>query len=136
MSKRISCFAVVLALFMVVCNVCYAITPRASEIIAGKQIDSAAVGGGRVEFTARIYAYGIMDKLGCDLIRIEEYYENSWHTVKTVYSRYGYEVGSYSYTTGYDGVAGRDYRAYVEFYAKDGSIIDTKTLSTSGITAR
>ena len=135
MLRKLGCLLIALSILMVTVNMCMAIEPRASEIIAYRSIEKTALGDGAVKFAQRIVTYGPSDKIGFNEIRVEEYYSNSWRTVKTVTSKYGYDVGSYSYAVTYDGVAGRQYRVFVEYYAEDGEISDTKTTTSTSITA-
>lgn len=135
MRKFICAFLLMILVFSAT-NVCFAVESRASSLISGRGVSRYASGNGRVEFVADVSSIRPIDKLGMSEISVEEYYGGTWRTVKTVTNKYGYDTAVYSYLVSYDGVAGRQYRAYVEYYAKDGSVTDTKTTTSASVTAK
>ena len=110
--------------------------PYASELIAARYIYARDCGGGSIGFTADMSTIGAVDKLGFEYIRIQEKQGSSWVTVKSTSDKYGYNRSMYNYSLSYDGTSGEQYRAVVKFYAKDGSISDTKVLTSSVMTAK
>ena len=95
--------------------------PASSNLIFNYTVTGRAGDNGKVYFTAEASAYGTVDRLGFSAISI---YDAAGNIVKTVSSRYASNARSHSYTTSYDGTPGEDYRAYVCYYAKDGSAVD------------
>mgnify|MGYP006954085955 CR=1 FL=1 len=64
-------------------------------------------------------------------------YDAAGNIVKSVYSKYASNTWTHSYTTSYNGTPGEDYRAYVTFYVKDGSIVENdKTRWSAYVTAQ
>ena len=111
-----------------------AATRRSSDLISNYTITSRAGDDGKVYFTAEVVAYEEADRIGFSAIYI---YDAAGNIVKSVYSKYASNARSHSYTTSYDGTPGKDYRAYVTFYVKDGSIVeDDKTRWSAYVTAQ
>lgn len=111
-----------------------AATRRSSDLIFNYTVTSEAGDDGKVYFTAEASAYGTVDRLGFSTIYI---YDAAGNIVKTVSSRYASNTWSHSYTASYDGTPGEDYRAYVCYYAKDGSAVDDdKTRWSAYVTAQ
>ena len=110
--------------------------PYASELINVTSIISAALSNGKVEFTARITATTVVDKVGFSSIKIQEQSDSSWKTVKSVNGKYGYDRVSYAYALSYNGTVGKKYRAVVNYRVEDGDASDTRTRTSSGITAK
>ena len=133
--RKLICTFLLMIFVISTVNVCAAVDPRASVLISSRGISKYTPGDGKVEFVVDISAIKPIDKLGMSEISIEEYYGGAWRTVKTVTNKYGYDTVVYSYLVSYDGVAGRQYRVYVEYYAKDGSVTDTKTTTSTSVTA-
>ena len=57
-------------------------------------------------------------------------------TVKSATDKYAYNTSVYSYSLSYNGTRGNQYRFVVEYYAKDGNISDTKSTTSSILTAK
>ena len=86
----------------------------------------------------RIQYYVFASADGADTKMTYRYdYDAAGNIVKSVYSKYASNARSHSYTTSYDGTPGKDYRAYVTFYVKDGSIVENdKTRWSAYVTAQ
>ena len=111
-----------------------AATRRSSDLISNYTISGRAGDDGKVYFTAKVTTYDDADRIGFSAIYI---YDEAGNIVKSVYSRYASNTWSHSYTTSYDGTPGEDYRAYVCYYAKDGSAVDDgKTRWSPYVTAQ
>jgi len=111
-----------------------AATRRSSDLIFNYTITGRAGDDGKVYFTAKVTTYDDADRIGFSAIYI---YDAAGNIVKSVYSKYASNTWTHSYTTSYDGTPGQDYRAYVTFYAKDGSIVeDDKTRWSAYVTAQ
>lgn len=111
-----------------------AATRRSSDLIFNYRVTGRAGEDGKVYFTADVETYDDVDRLGFSTIYI---YDAAGNIVKSVYSRYTSNTWSHSYTTSYDGTPGEDYRAYVCYYAKDGSAVDDdKTRWSAYVTAQ
>lgn len=111
-----------------------AATRRSSDLISNYTISGRAGDDGKVYFTAKVTTYDDADRIGFSAIYI---YDAAGNIVKSVYSKYASNTWTHSYTTSYDGTPGQDYRAYVTFYAKDGSIVeDDKTRWSAYVTAQ
>ena len=111
-----------------------AATRRSSDLISNYTISGRAGDDGKVYFTAKVTTYDDADRIGFSAIYI---YDAAGNIVKSVYSKYASNARSHSYTTSYNGTPGEDYRAYVTFYVKDGSIVeDDKTRWSAYVTAQ
>ncbi len=111
-----------------------AATRRSSDLISNYTISGRAGDDGKVYFTAKVTTYDDADRIGFSAIYI---YDAAGNIVKSVYSKYASNTWTHSYTTSYDGTPGQDYRAYVTFYVKDGSIVeDDKTRWSAYVTAQ
>lgn len=111
-----------------------AATRRSSDLIFNYTITGRAGDDGKVYFTAKVTTYDDADRIGFSAIYI---YDAAGNIVKSVYSKYASNTWTHSYTTSYNGTPGQDYRAYVTFYAKDGSIVeDDKTRWSAYVTAQ
>ena len=133
--RRIACLVLaVLTVFMMI-SAALAVEQRASELIGSTGIYRYVPGNGRVEYDVDILGTDILDKVGVQKIQIHEYYDGMWRSVKTQTNIYEYNTASFGHTIGYNGVAGRKYRLYVEFYAKKGTLVDIKTKTTTSMTA-
>ena len=118
----------------VVWGAALAATRRSSDLISNYTISGRAGDDGKVYFTAKVTTYDDADRIGFSAIYI---YDAAGNIVKSVYSKYASNTWTHSYTTSYDGTPGQDYRAYVTFYVKDGSIVeDDKTRWSAYVTAQ
>lgn len=109
---------------------------RASELIVDRFIYAYAYGEGKIKFSADMTTLGSVEKLGFPSMKLQEKQGSSWVTVKTVRDKYDYNTAIFSYSISYSGTAGNQYRVIVEYYAKDGDISDTKTKTSSALTAK
>ena len=124
--KRILACILLLALISS-CTVAFAdVQPRASELIVDRYIYAYSYGDGKIQFSTDMTTLTVVDKLGFP----------SWVTVKSATDKYGYNRASYGYSLSYNGTSGNEYRLVVEYYAKDGNISDTKSRTSSAVTAR
>lgn len=134
MKRKLSCILlVVLIASMVTCA--YAIETRASELISATGITTSRYTGGVMEFTARITATDVVDKLGFTSIKVQEYDGSSWNTVKTTTNKFAYDKVSHLYTVSYNGTVGKQYRAVVNYKVEDNGSSDTRTRTSSAYTA-
>ena len=136
--KRIMAFVLLLAIALSSFSVAFATTiqPRASELIVDRFIYAFAYGNGKIEFTVDMSTYRSVDKIGFPSIELQEKQGGSWETVKSATDKYGYNCSMFSYSIPYNGTSGNEYRVVVEYYAKDGSISDTKTKTSSILIAK
>lgn len=112
------------------------IQPQASELISVTGVISAVLTGGKVEFTARITATRVVEKCGFTSIKIQEENDGSWKTVKSTSNKFGYDRVSYLYALSYNGTVGKKYRAVVNYKVVDGDASDTRSRTSSSITAK
>lgn len=135
--KRVLAFVVLVAVISS-CSIAFAAEAqtRASELIVDRFIYAFAYGEGEVEFTVDMTTHLSVDKIGFPSIKLQEKRGSTWTTVKTATDKYGYNRANYSYSISYSGTAGNQYRVIVEYYAKDGDISDTKTKTSSALTAK
>lgn len=75
------------------------------------------------------------DELGFSYIRIQEQRGASWVTVKSVTDKYKLNGSTYTYSISYAGTAGNVYRAMAGFYAEDAGESDSRSGTSSTITA-
>lgn len=135
--KRIISFIIFLAL-VVSCSLACASEPqtRASDLIVDRYIYAYAYAGGDVKFTADMTTHGSVDKLGFPSIKLQEKQGSDWVTVKSASNKYAYNSAFHSYSISFSGTSGNEYRVVVEYYAKDGSVSDTKTKTSSVLIAK
>ncbi len=111
------------------------ITPRASTLIQYTGVGISNLGGGEVEATAIIQCVMSVTTLGFNYVRIQEYRDGAWTTVRSTYSQYAGNKSRHSYTLTYNGTTGMRYRAQAGFVAQNGSVTDTTSRSSGEITA-
>lgn len=133
--KRIISVVLLFTLLFSMFAAAHAATTRASELISVTSITATVKSGGVVKFTASMSATGIVDQVGFTSIKIQKYSGGSWSTVKAIYNKFGYDRISYAYTTSYSGTVGTKYRAVVGYKVVDGSSSDTRTRTSSSVTA-
>ena len=135
--KRILSVVILLAIVSS-CSFAFAseIQPRASELIVGNFVYAYVYGAGKVKFFTDITTLGPVDKLGFPSIELQEKQGSAWVTVKSAKDKYAYNTAFYSYSLSYDGTRGNQYRLVVDYYAKDGSVSDTKHTTSSILTAK
>ncbi len=110
---------------------------RASDIIMEYGMSIAPLSGNRIKLSANIVADDIVDTIGFSIMRIQEKQNNgTWTTKYTVSNKYGTNRISYAYSITYAGINGKQYRGYVKYYAKDGTLVETRTKTGSSVTAQ
>ena len=108
----------------------------ASELIIDWAVYANDYGNGNVEFTADITTLGSVDKLGFTSLKLQEKQGSKWVTVKSATDKYAYGIAVYSYSLSYGGTPGNQYRFVVKYYAKDGDIVETRSTTSSVLTAK
>jgi hypothetical protein len=120
---------------------CIAVIPNAyagimaSEVISSYSVTTSSDSSGNITAVATIRAVSKSDKIGFPVIRIQEKQGSSWVTVKSASGKYKTDATSYSYSLSYDGTVGKAYRCYAEFYAENDGVSDTRSKTSSSITA-
>lgn len=109
---------------------------RASELIIDRAIYANDYGDGSIEFTADITTYGSVDKLGFSSLKLQEKRGSEWITVKSAKDKYAYNTAIHSYSLSYNGTIGNQYRLVVDYYVKDGNIVETRNSTSSTLTAK
>ena len=105
------------------------IQPYASSLIGTESISCYHLGNGKVKYTVDISALRSMDKIGFKVISVQEYNEGlGWKSKMNVYNEFAYGVGMHAYSVTYQGTPGKQYRAFVRFYAEDDGVSDTKNM--------
>lgn len=134
--KRILALVLLLALVSS-CSLAFAAAqPRASELIVDRFVYAYALGDGKVRFSVDITTIRSVDKLGFSSIELQEKQGSDWETVKSATNKFGYNRINYSYSISYNGTIGNEYRVYVKYYAEDDGVSDTKTTTSSALTAK
>ena len=105
---------------------------QSSRYIASKNAAVSAMGGGTIKITYSVTAYYTIDELGACQINL---YKSTGQLMKTYYSSayanmMGYNTFSHGGTVTYPGTVGTGYFATIVFYAKDGSVGETKSITT------
>ncbi len=106
------------------------ITPMASTLIQFTAIGIYS-SGNTVSATAIIQCIRAVNSLGFNYIRIQEYRDNSWVTVKSTQSEYKNNSAVHTYTISYNGTPGRIYRAQAGYVAQDGITTETRSKTSS-----
>ena len=112
------------------------IQPYASTLIKSTSITIIAQTGGTVQATANIQCTSAVEKLGFAYVKIQENRNGTWTTVKTVYDQFAANATRFSYTISYNGSPGMQYRAQASFYAQNGIDSDSRSGTSSIITAK
>lgn len=112
------------------------VQPYGSDLIKTYTVQISSNSDGLITATARITTNWSADKLGFPKIRIEKKQGSSWTSVKSTSRKYKTNAGAYSYQLTYQGTEGTQYRAYAEFYAKDGSTEDSRSKTSITITGK
>lgn len=125
-------------LILVLCGGCIAegIQPYASSLITSYSISTDRYTGGKIMITTDIVAFHSIEKLGFSSVKIQEYDNDTWTTVKRATNKYAYNALSHGYSLSYDGTTGMKYRGVVSFYAKDGATTSGRTVTGSEVTAK
>jgi len=137
---------VVLVLVVMMCMSTFVLIAqaRASLYISSFGAAATAVGGGNVNVGYTITGTGVMDDIGSTEVHIFERLPNSstWNFVRVYrYSQSGngHMLGSNKHTHSssitYQGTAGRQYYAIVYFWAGKNNAGDSRTSTTSVVTA-
>lgn len=124
---RYICF--ILALSLVLVTPAFAAetdNARSSSYFAKSSAYLTTVSGNTFKVNFRITATGLMDELGSSMIIVQRRASSSdpWENAKTFYpSTYtnmiDYNQATHASSVTYTGTSGYEYRAYVEFYAKN-----------------
>ena len=112
------------------------ITPYASELLSSYSIPIGVSADGVISATAKIATNYIVDELGFPVIRIEEKDGSEWVTMKSTTGRYREDSNKYTYKLTYQGKEGKQYRAYAEYRAKDGTLTDSRSKYSSTVTGK
>ena len=115
-------------------------TIDASHQIAGHSITITPLGGGQVRVVANVAGtHSQMTRIGFPTIVLYERINNnsSWSSVRTATAQWNPNAtaGSHSHVITYQGVAGRQYRAEAQFFARDSLGSDTRDAISPFITA-
>jgi hypothetical protein len=115
-------------------------TIDASHQISGYSITIVPRGSGRVEVTVNITGtHPQMTRIGFPSIALYERNNNSsaWRVVHSTGPHWNPRVpaGSHTHTFTFQGVAGRQYYAFSQFFAQDAQGSDTRSASSPIITA-
>ena len=99
--------------------------PYASQLISSYKISVNALGNGKME----------IEKLGFESIEVQELNNSSWKTVKTykdslLNNMIDKNCSSMDVTLKYSGTSGKTYRAIGNIIAKDGSIEETRSITS------
>lgn len=128
-------------MLMSMLSVASAAQTKASEHFTSYDAYIEPVGGGDIEIHFEIRGAGTMQDLGVSRIILQESSDGKvWSNTKTFYSD-DFEEMMASKTSihkdyiKYEGIAKMQYRAYVTFYAHNGTTSDTRATYTSTITA-
>lgn len=108
--------------------------PQTTLMIDSANVEPYPMGGGRIDTTATIVCARSVDSLGFPYIRLQEYRNGSWVTVKSVSSKYTSNTSTYTYIMTYYGTPGMSYRAQAGFSATDNAITETRSDTSSSIT--
>ena len=105
---------------------------KSSTYIASKRAAVTAMGGGTIRIDYSVTAYYTIDELGACQINL---YKSTGQLMKTYYSNayasmMGYNCVTHNGHVTYPGTPGTSYFATIVFYAKDGSIGETKSITT------
>lgn len=105
---------------------------KSSTYILSKRAAVSAMGGGTIKITYSVTAYYTIDELGACQINL---YKSNGQLMKTYYSSayasmMGYNCSTHSGTVTYPGTPGTGYFATIVFYAEDGNVAETKSITT------
>ncbi len=105
--------------------------PQSSALISTTDVYIDPKGSGKIYTEAYIICTRAADSLGFNYIRLQEYRNGTWVTVKSVSSKYTANATQYTYSFTYYGTPGMSYRSQAGFSATDSGITETRS-STSG----
>lgn len=137
--KAIRTVAVIVILIMILSTASFAVAPRASRYIISKSASVIPTGSGNLTIEFSVTGSGTMTKIGASVVEV---YKEDGTLIKT-YSytnpsyanMMGYNTFQYSSNVTYSGVSGQRYYAIVTFFAKNSNGSDSKTYTTSTVTA-
>ena len=141
MKKIYRIIAFVLVIVMSLSTVAFAAVPppaediQSSKFIGSKNAAVTAMGHGTIRIDYTVTAYYTIDELGACQINL---YKSTGQLMKTYYSSayasmMGYNTYTHSGYVTYPGTVGTGYYATIGFYAQDGSVAETKSITT-GVT--
>lgn len=109
--------------------------PYASQLISSYKISVNALGNGKMEIAASVDAKRKIEKLGFESIEVQELNNSSWKTVKTykdslLNNMIDKNCSSMDVTLKYSRTSGKTYRAIGNIIAKDGSIEETRSITS------
>jgi len=143
MKKTASYFITMILILSLCVSTASAITPN--SINASLYLDSYTVmidatGGGQIEVYYDAAATSIMTQIGASCVVIQEKHGSTWYGVGTYYasSTSGMLAANTSYhdnTITYNGTSAYQYRAVVTIYAANANGSDSRTVTTSVVTA-
>lgn len=125
-------------LMFILCGECVAdgIQPYASSLISSYTIGTSRGSGGKITINTDIVAFYKIEKIGFASVKIQEYSDGSWTTVKLATNKYAYNTIDHDYSLSYYGTTGMKYRGVVSFYAKDGATTSGRTATGTEVIAK
>lgn len=135
-TRRLSVVLVILLLLLCSMSIAEGIQPYASSLITSYNISTTRYTGGKITISTDIVAFRKIEKIGFASVKIQEYSNGSWTTVKQATNKYAYDSIAHDYSLSYDGTTGMKYRGVVSFYAKDGATTSGRTSTGSEVTAK
>jgi hypothetical protein len=114
------------------------ITASAELLRASSIITSCSGGidndGTLITVSYNVTATNICDDIGVSQVIIQKKINGIWNNVATFPQDYAHNCTAMSGERTYYGTAGGEYRAIITFYARRGSVSDSKTSTTASIT--
>lgn len=138
MNKKISkMLSFMFAFIMLLSVASITAAARASAQLSSYDASLVSVGNGNIDIEFSVIGTGTMDELGAKTIKV---YKSNGTLVKTfTYTSYdemmGYRTGRHSGVVTYSGTEGQRYYAVVTFYGKNSAGSDSRTYTTSTVTA-
>jgi hypothetical protein len=109
---------------------------QASRYINTCETLITANSGGEIAINCAVTGTGTMDTIGVETLNIQKYSSGSWITVKSYNSLYEYDSVQASVSATYIGAVGSQYRVVAKFYVANSSGSDSRTMTTSSVTAK
>ena len=138
MNRKVSkILSFMLAFTMLLSVASFTAAARASAQLRSYGASLVDAGNGDIDIEFRVTGMGTMDELGVKTVKV---YKSNGTLVKTfTYTSYdemmGYDTGRHSGVVTYSGVEGQRYYAVVTFYGKNSAGSDSRTYTTSTVTA-
>ena len=138
MNRKISKILSFMLVFTMLLSVAgFTAAARASAQLSSYSANLFDVGNGDIDIEFTVTGMGTMDELGVKTIKV---YKSNGTLVKTFsYTSYdemmGYDTGRHSGVVTYSGTEGQKYYAVVTFYGKNSAGSDSRTYTTSTVTA-